>query len=364
MGQMMKSDVSILERPRASASSAAPGFGLRLPSGMLWSIVGLAFLVRLVLIPYGMPLLLYEDEPIYYDHALGFGLGHWDIGYFKKPAFFLYFYGLFYGLGYLYSPLMSWRAYVDAFWADPTYVASIGRLVSVCFAAASVYLLGRIGQRAFGWAVGLAAAFWLAVDLVHVRTSPIVISDIPSLCCLLAATLFALRVAEAGRFRDYLACALAIALTLSFKYNVFSGVLLLVAHGVYIWQSKPLGSGFSAALKMAVSDRKFWRSLLLIPVAFLALNPTVLLDFSTFLAHLGMEKRHMLLRDPNAIAAHWQWMAAFPNIFLKILPVAWVGRCCCWACWAPVGAFSKRELRRCCCWPSRWFLRWWCRNSN
>lgn len=287
----------------------------------LWGIVLLAFIARILLVHHGLPLLLYEDEPIYYDHALGFGLGQWDIGYFKKPSFFLYFYGAFYYLAYLYAPFMDWKNFVDAFWQDPTYVASVGRGISVFFAAGTVYMLGKIGQRAFGWWVGLAAALFMAVDFTHLRISPIVISDIPALFFITLAAWFALKLSETGARKDYLWCAVSIALAASFKYNVFSVMFLLAGHTVYQF-NRTQKTQTSPSWKALLLCPRLWLSLCLIPALFLLLNPMILKDFSTFWAHLNMEKRHMLQRNPDDPAAHWQPMAAFGSIFFKILPRA------------------------------------------
>ncbi len=319
------------QRTAPGNSQAKPGWmptlgqvAAKAPKEAWWllGIVALAFIGRLMLVHYGLPLLLYEDEPIYYDHAMRFGLGYWNIGYFKKPTFFLYTYAASYYLAYLYSHFMSWKDYLDAFWKDPTYVASVGRSLSVAFAAGTVYLTGKIGQRAFSWWVGLTAAFFLAVDSTHVAISPIVISDIPALFFILGAAWFGLRVSESGRWKDYLLCAASVALAASFKYNVFSVMFLLVGHLAFQIQARnnQPQTGWGAFIKSVVFSPRLWTSLGLIPALFLLLNPLVLLDFKTFWHDLNVEKRHMLMRDSTNPAAVWHPMAAFNNIFAKIMP--------------------------------------------
>lgn len=299
-------------------------FGLQGSHGLLILLVVFAAVIRLVMVHHGLPLLLYEDEPIYYDHALGFGLGHWHLAYFKKPGFFLYSYGALYYLAFLYTPFLHWRDFVNAFWQNPTYVATWGRTLSVLFAASSVYLLGRIGQHAYGWSVGLMAAFFLAVDTTQLRISPVVISDIPSLFFILASTWFALKIAEKARVRDYCLCALMIALTISYKYNLFTVAFLIAGHWAAQQQSASYqslqGVSLSAQIKSALSKKRFWLALGLIPLIFLMLNPLTLLDFSTFQEHLNLEKRHMLLKDASNTTARWEPFVAFKSLFYKILP--------------------------------------------
>jgi hypothetical protein len=290
-------------------------------SGHIWLLGALllvAFLLREGLVHYGLPLLLYEDEPIYYDHALGFGLGHWHIAYFKKPGFFLYFYAFFYYLGFLAAPVMEWRDYVTQFWQDPAYVATIGRTVSVAIATGSLWLLAKIGKKAFSVPVGLAAAFLLAFDPTHLRISPIVISDIPALFFVLAAAWFALQIAERGRLRDYLLCASMVALAISFKYNAFCGVFLLAGHLTHHTGS---GEKPTVWLKSALCNPKFWWAVALVPTLFLLLNPLVLMDFQTFREDLNVERRHMLSRNAT-LEPGWHFMPAFDDIFFRILPKA------------------------------------------
>jgi 4-amino-4-deoxy-L-arabinose transferase-like glycosyltransferase len=305
--------------PPPSCGSQKQHPGLTVTDVLLVGILLLAVLLRLGLLQYGLPLLLYEDEPLYYQHALGFGLGDWVIPYFRKPPFFLYFYGAFYYLGFLYSPFMHWKDYAEAFWQDPSYVAAIGRTVSVAFAAGSVWLLAQIGRRAFSVGVGLAAAFLLAFDPTHLRISPVVISDIPSLFFILAGAWFALSIAEKGRLRDYLLCALMVTLAMSFKYNVFSVFFLVSGH---LARYREQGILTTAFWRDALSDRRFWLAVGLIPVAYLALNPMILMDFQTFWHDLNWEKRHMLNRNPQSSTQHWQIMASAGTILFKILPKA------------------------------------------
>lgn len=302
-----------------------------IPHKMVWLllIVGLAFFCRIALVPNGLPLLLYEDEPIYLSHSLGFGLGHWDIGYFKKPNFFLYFYGFFYWLfGFLGHSYPSWKSFVASFLENPTHVATIGRTVSVLLATASVLWVYAIGRKIFYWPIALIAAFFMAIDTTHLKTSPIVISDIPSLFFILAAVFFALGIAEKGRLKDYLLCSLMCALAASFKYNVFCVAVLIAGHlswGIRLWQSRQETKNPDSFLKIFAPPR-LWMSVALVPFLFLCFNPTVVTDFSTFYQDLTFEKRHMTLRNPDSVTRSWEPMVAFQPVFFKIVPrnIGWL----------------------------------------
>ena len=285
-----------------------------------WVLAGillLAFIARMVLVKAGLPLLLYEDEAIYFNNSLNFGLGEWVIPYFRKPPFFLYLYGGLYYLVYLLKGFNSWQAYVNAFWENPTLVATAGRALSVCFAAGSVLLVGLLGRRAFSVGVGLAAAFLLAVNPTHLRISPIVISDIPALFFVLASAWFGFLVYERGRLRDYLLCALMVTLAISFKYNAFSVFFLLSAH---LLRPRDIPITQPEFCKQVLLDCRLWLALGLIPLAFLILNPMILADPQRFWIDLNWEKRHMLLRNPQSTTQQWQFMVSAGRIFTNLLP--------------------------------------------
>jgi hypothetical protein len=315
-----------------------------------WLVLALIALVavgvRGMLVKAGLPLLLYEDEPIYYRYALDLGLGEWHSDYFKKPGFFLYFYAFFYFLTYQLGhwlhtdPLfVSWSRYLAAFARDAGVVAITGRWVSILLAGGTVALLGRLGWRLFGWGVGLAAAGWLAGALVHVRISPVVIADIPALFCIVLAACLAIVVYDRGRLRDYLLCATAIALAISFKYNVFTVFFLVAAHLLTIGDVNLQALNHSETETLSESQPKislasqsnpqngpkhvswvrlfaqnpnwlsklkaprFWIALLWIPLLFLLLNPMTLLNFAAFRKDIAFEKKHMLMRHVNVITS-------------------------------------------------------------
>jgi hypothetical protein len=282
--------------------------------GWIVLILLLALALRFTILGYGLPMLLYEDEPIYFRRALKLGFGDFDPDYFKKPSFFLYFYFLFYGIDYLLGQFSTWAQFVGAFWQNPTHLALLGRSITVLFSAITVWLTYRVGKRyACRW-VGLVAACLLAVDATHVRHSPIVISDIPALCGVMATAWFAFSVFEKGRWRDYLLCGLMIALTMSFKYNVFVSFFLIAAHFL---RMHSLGR-----LRQALLDAKLWGAVGLAMAVFLVLNPFILLNFGQFYADIDLERRHMLLRRANEVGGTPKLLVSFDNIFFRILPRA------------------------------------------
>lgn len=287
---------------------------------LLLGILMLGLVLRGSLLSYGLPLLLYEDEPIYFNKMMAFGYGEFDPDYFKKPTFFLYFYFVFYYLYYLIGDFASWSAFERQFWQDPTTLALIGRSITLFFSVGSIGLVCLLGRRVFSPAVGFIAALLLALHTTHIQYTPIVIADIPALLFILLTAWLALEVYENGRWRDYLLCGVSIALVMSFKYNFFSAAFLVVAHTLrYFPQGWRNGDSVTKNLLSALKDKRLWLSLSLAGGLFVLLSPYVLLNFDKFNEHLTFEKSHMLQRTMELDRAFKPFIS-FPRLLFKIIP--------------------------------------------
>ncbi|MBK8191018.1 MAG: glycosyltransferase family 39 protein [Vampirovibrionales bacterium] len=303
----------------------------------LLAILALAAWLRFSLIGYGLPLLLWEDEPIYLRRALNLGFGDWNPHYFKKPGFFLYFYYGWYWLAYQAGDWANWQAYVDAFRADPGAVTLLGRAVTATMGVATVAMTFALARRigASLWA-SLAAAALMAIYSPHVKYSAIVASDAPALLCLMACACSAVGYYQTGRWRDVLLCGAMAGLAVAFKYNFFTLALPLSAHGLR-WLAPPAASGLQAQADKIASPRRFARlfdarilaCLAAAVVTFLALCPYTVLDFGAFWRDFDLERRHVLLRQAHDATRRFLPMAGFGKTFFHILPKA-LG----WPLWA------------------------------
>lgn len=154
-----------------------------------------------------------------------------------NPHFFnwpsLYMYGLA-GASALYGAWLRWTqglSAVEAFLRDPGRFYLLGRLVTAACGVASVGLVYRLGVRVSGPPAGLAAAFFLAVDLQHVVDSHFATADVPMAAGVLAAMLATVRYLERGRPVDALLAGGLGGLAASVKYNgALVGAAFLAAH--------------------------------------------------------------------------------------------------------------------------------------
>ena len=118
-----------------------------------------------------------------------------------------------------------------AFGRDPALFYLVGRLVTALFGTATLAILYMSGRLAYGRVAGILAAGVLAVDLLHVRDSHWVTTDVPLTFLITLATFLALRYWRDGRLVDAGAAGLVAGLATSMKYPgglAFLG--LLAAH--------------------------------------------------------------------------------------------------------------------------------------
>jgi hypothetical protein len=161
------------------------------------------------------------------------------------------------------------------FIADPTPFYLIGRFVSAAYGVASVVATWLIARRVVGDAGGVLATLILPATPLLVLHGQIVRTDTAGLFFALIALWLILRATERGRTRDWGFAAIAIGLAISSRY--FFAMLVVpygVAAMVSLRPSPPTGSigGWLRAWSTPAL------ALFLVPVAFFATSPFVLLD--------------------------------------------------------------------------------------
>jgi hypothetical protein len=188
-------------------------------------VVGLA--LRAWSVAYGLPDLYHADEPRIVERAVRVHEGDLNPRFFNWPSLYMYVIAGVYGLVFGASP----DGVTGAFRGNPSLFYLVGRLVTALFGTATLAVLYLTGRMAYGPAVGLLAAGLLAVDLLHVRDSHWVTTDVPLTFLVGLTTLYALRYGRDGRRADAGAAGLVAGLATAMKYPgglAFLG--LLAAH--------------------------------------------------------------------------------------------------------------------------------------
>ena len=94
-----------------------------------------------------------------------------------------------------------------------------GRVAAVLLGILTVYLVYALGRRAYGRAAGLLAALFMAILPIHVMHSKFVAVDVPATFFVVLALLFAIRITDGHRLRDYIFAGLFAGLAAGTKYN-------------------------------------------------------------------------------------------------------------------------------------------------
>lgn len=246
---------------------------------LISAIVVLGLFLRVWGISFGLPDLYHADEPIVVNHAMAYGSGDLNPHFFKIPplASYLLFgiFGVYFLFGQLLGVFHGVEGFMDLFLSDPSSFYLLGRvLLGALPGTLTCLLLYRLGKRFFSVEAGFAAAFWLAVNFLHVRDSHFIYADIPLLMILVSAFFPILRISGGGKRADYLIFGALAGAAVAMKYNgVFVFVPFFAAHF--------LGRG----IKGFFSLDAYLAGIFSIAV-FFVLNPFSLIDSGSFFGEL------------------------------------------------------------------------------
>jgi hypothetical protein len=204
------------------------------------------------------------------ERAVRFYQGDLNPRFFNWPSLYMYVMAGVYGLVFGASP----GGVAGAFARDAAPFYLLGRFLTAVFGTATLAALYVTGRIAYGRLVALLAGGLLAVDLLHVRDSHWVTTDVPLTFLVTVATCLALRYWRDGHRVDARAAGLVAGLATSMKYPgglAFLG--LLVAHATRtpersIWR-RVVGRDTITAAGLAVAGFVLGTPFaLLTPVAF------------------------------------------------------------------------------------------------
>ena len=308
---------------------------------MLLTTLSLALFLRLYGISWGLPDVFEEATPLREAWKM-WGWGPMS-GFDPNPHFFNYpslpIYCQLIGQGVLYIVLRLWKI-VDStidfsalYVADPTAFLITGRLITALFGFGAVWGLYGLCRKIVSPLAAIAAAFFLSISTFHIEKSQVVEVDVPLTFFCILALLFVIRIIEAPSRRNYLLAGLWIGLACSTKYTAALLVIpLLVSHmlaGCSGGDSK--GAGISRQ-----GAKRRWTylgaALGITLIAFLVTSPFVLLDASTFLQHISIERLHMreghfgLERSGTVwfyLKAFSERMAGWPLLILSLAGFIW-----------------------------------------
>jgi hypothetical protein len=190
-------------------------------------------LVRIWGNDYGLPHTYHSDEGHIVNRAIRFHGGNLDPGFFNWPSLYMYLLSATYGVAY------GLRGVVASFAQDPTPFYLIGRTLTALMGTATIGVLYVVAAELYSTRVALLASLFLTVNLLHIRDSHYITTDVPLTFLITVALLFVFRYWRAGRTGDALAAGLFAGLAASMKYP--GGLMLLPLALAHYFRPRPAG---------------------------------------------------------------------------------------------------------------------------
>ena len=269
------------------------------------AILGVALLLRLRGLDFGLPALLDPDEPIFVLIGLKLLKNHTlNPGWFGHPGTITIYTLALIEIGvYLVGSALGWfsgaQGFAHAFYFDPGIVFLPGRVAMLLAGLAVVYLTWRLGRQVLGPRVGWLAAALVAVDPVHVRYSQIIRTDMQASVFILLALLAAGRIVTQGSRRSYLWAGVAIGAACATKWPGIAAAAGVIGAAAWRWWQFPG--------ERATVLRRGGLFLVVTVVALIAISPFLVLDFPTVLSNLHGEGRAVHLGATGGSAAWNLW---------------------------------------------------------
>jgi hypothetical protein len=206
----------------------------------VWLLVGallaVGALARLWGNDYGLPHSYHSDEGLIVNRAVRFHAGDLDPRFFNWPSLYMYL------LSAVYGAVFGLRGVVEAFSQDPTPFYLIGRTLTAVMGTATIGVLYALAARLYGVPVALLASLFLAVNLLHIRDSHYITTDVPLTFLITVALFFVFRYWRRGRTADVLAGGLFAGLAASMKYP--GGLVLLPLALAHALRPSPPDAGW------------------------------------------------------------------------------------------------------------------------
>ncbi|MBI3252621.1 MAG: glycosyltransferase family 39 protein [Candidatus Omnitrophica bacterium] len=246
--------------------------------GPLVLILVASFLLRVAGVHFGLPHLYHQDEPIVVNHALAYALGDFNPHFFKIPpllsALLFLVYGVFYSFLAIFGHF-SKEMFAELFFRDPGIFYLIGRLVfGAAAGTATVWALYALTKKMLDRRTALLSAALLASSFLHARDSHYLYADIPMTFCVVMV-FYELEKKRRKESRFSWLPSLWAGAAIAFKYIALPVALPILADDIL--EKRGAGAVF--------------RSLFLVGIFYLALNPFSLIDFNFFITEIRSQAR-------------------------------------------------------------------------
>lgn len=287
-------------------------------SRLIMLVMILAAVLRLWGIGFGLPLTTARPDEIQIaGPAVGYLSGDLRPPFFQWPALFQYTvavaYAVYAVVGRPVTGFTSIAAFAESRRQSLVPFLYIPRLLSAMLGVATIWLVYRLARRLCDETVGVVAALFLAVSLLHVRDSHFGVSDVPMTALLMAGVLLTLLWQDRGGVWLALAAGVVTGLAGATKYNALGAV---VAFGVAC-VTRTLDSHRETPSTLSTLLIPLGAYTLGVTAAFFGTSPYVVIDWSRFITDVS-EVQSTLANGPAGIRVGRGWWY-FARV---VLPVA------------------------------------------
>src|SRR5262245_65175306 len=122
---------------------------------------------------FGLPHTYHPDEGHIVNRAIRFHGGDLDPKFFNWPSLYMYL------LSAVYGAIYGLSGVVKSFSQDPIPFYLIGRTLTALMGTATIAVLYVLAAEFYGATVGLLASLFLTVNLLHIRDSHYITTDVP-----------------------------------------------------------------------------------------------------------------------------------------------------------------------------------------
>lgn len=191
---------------------------------LLLAILSVAFGLRFLGIWYGLPGMFNSDEPVNVIQALSYGAKQsLEPTYYDYPTLYSYalfaVYGLYFVFGKLFGAFEGALDFGAAYFLNPTGLFFVGRLLSVAFGVAAVWVVYLTAARFFSKRVGFLSAGLLTLSFAHVNTSHWILLEAALVFMSALAIYYILALNDQSGRKAVFVAGLVSGLAISTKYN-------------------------------------------------------------------------------------------------------------------------------------------------
>lgn len=254
-------------------------------------IITVAVSLRIWGLKWGLPNYLHyysyhPDENVLFSAVTQIDLfnGYLDPGFYNYGSLYIYFVNI----ATTFAALMGWlNLNFTNLGENINQIANIyltGRVVAVIMSLLTVFFVYVLGKKAYGRREGLLAASLMAIIPIYVMHSKFMAVDVPCTLFITLSMIFAFRLMDGCRFRDYLFAGLFAGLAAGTKYN--AGLALIVPVIMHFYADK-------SNIMQRIINAKLFAMIAFTIIGFIIATPGILINQQQFIHDFMYEVGHV-----------------------------------------------------------------------